>query len=268
MTTLRAILLAVLTLWAPGALAQLAPEGNAHPESRLVNATDETALLIPFALPTNQPTGTPDQKRAFAEALDLDPLRDLAVGHNGRVKILDTLARESVRMITGRKDYIDIIPASAEGAESDTYKPDPLFTLLDMVIDPAYYADKPLIHVEYLPLRRALLEKAYPGDEAAQQRWNKRTRLAPDVVEAYTSAVFNEHADEIPFRRAVNSLDSQHSISNGFRKSLAFVFKTHLKSGGFTKGQILNFNLHALGVCPLRTACRIYYFCNCQIILV
>ncbi|MFI4898051.1 MAG: cytochrome c biogenesis protein CcsA [Phycisphaerales bacterium JB059] len=212
MTTLRAILLLVITLMAPRAGAQLAPEGNAHPESHMVNATDESALLIPFALPSNQPAGTPAQKRAFAEALDLAPLRDLSVGHNGRVKILDTLARESVRTITGRKDYIDIIPATEEGAEGDTYKPDPLFTLLDMVIDPAYYTDKPLIHVEYLPLRRALLEMAYPGDEYAQQIWNKRTRLSPDVIEAYASRVFNEHADEIPFRRAVNQLDSQHKL--------------------------------------------------------
>ena len=101
MKPLRILTLIALALLAPLARAQ-APEGNAHPESHLVSATDETALLIPFALPTNEPTGTPEQKREFARALDLDPLRGLAVGHNGRVKILDTLARETVRAITGR----------------------------------------------------------------------------------------------------------------------------------------------------------------------
>ena len=119
-TTVFCITLAILNSLAT---AQGGPEGNAHPESKLVNATDESALFIPFALPTNEPTGTPAQKRDFARALDLDPLRALAVGHNGRVKILDTLARESISSITGRKDYIDIIPSQTEGEPSFSHSP-------------------------------------------------------------------------------------------------------------------------------------------------
>ena len=134
------------------------------------------------------------------------------MGHNGRVKILDTLARETVRAITGRKDYIDIIPSQAEGQKSETYKPDPLFTLLDTIIDPAYYADKPLLHVEYLPLRRALLEEAFPGDERAQQIWNKRTRLSPQIIDANADAVFQRHADEPAFRRAMGKLDQSQQL--------------------------------------------------------
>jgi len=213
MNALRTItLFLTLTLAGAGALAQGGPDGNAHPESKLVNATDENALFIPFALPTNEPTGTPAQKRNFERALDLDPIRALAVGHNGRVKILDTLARESIRTITGRKDYIDIIPSQTEGEDAETYKPDPLFTLLDIIIDPSYYADKPLLHIEYLPLRRALLELAYPGDEYAQQVWNKRTRLSPAVVEEHTNTAFNQHSGEVPFRRAVNQLDATFKL--------------------------------------------------------
>ncbi len=211
MNPIRVLTLVTLALCASLASAQTAPQGNAHPESHLVSATDESALFIPFALPSNTPAGTPAQKKDFAEALDLDPLRNLAVGHNGRVKILDTLARESVRTITGRKDYIDIIPAS-EGKDADTYKPDPLFTLLDTIIDPAYYTDKPLLYIEYLPLRRSLLEYAFPDDKLAQQIWNKRTRLSPEIIEAHARTVFAEHGGEPPFRRGFNQLDRKQQL--------------------------------------------------------
>lgn len=211
MRVARIITLFALALLTPLARAQ-APEGNAHPESNLVSATDETALLIPFALPSNEPSGTPEQKREFAQALNLDPIRSLALGHNGRVKILDTLARESVKAITGRKDYIDIIPAATEGAKSDTYKPDPLFTLLDTIIDPAYYRDKPLLHIEYLPLRRSLLEHAFPEDAYAQQVWNKRTRVSPEIVDDHVDAVFHQHGGEPAFRRALGMLDQQQQL--------------------------------------------------------
>lgn len=186
--------------------------GNTHPESHLLEGQDANALLNPFGLPSNAPAGDAVAKREFAKKLDLAPLRDLAVQHDGRVKILDTLARETVRAITGRKDFIDILPPKAGDDAAQTWKPDPVFTLLDMVIDPAYYADKPLIHVQYLPLRQALLEHAFPGDEQTQQLWNTRTRLSPSIIDANATPVFNQYGDSGPFRDALNRVESMRRL--------------------------------------------------------
>ena len=82
------------------ALAQLEPAGNQHPRAQQVDvdAHDHSA---PFGLPVLLGQ-TPEQKAAFAAAINLSPLRATAVFHDGRVKILDTLAREVTRTITGR----------------------------------------------------------------------------------------------------------------------------------------------------------------------
>ncbi len=186
--------------------------GNTHPEHDLVRAQDPNALLNPFGLPENEPAAGVEAKRDFAQALDIRPLRDLAVQHDGRVKILDTLARETVRTITGRKDFIDILPLAPGADEPDTWKPDPLFTLMDMVIDPAYYADKPLIHVEYLPLRDAMLASAFPDDEPTQKLWSKRTRLSPDIIDANATPVFNQYGGSAPMRDALNRTENMRRL--------------------------------------------------------
>ncbi len=208
--TPRTILMLVLAAFPAAALAQMAPDGNARPEQPVVNAPNTNAL--PLSEHEGEPTATPAQKRDFARAVNLDPLRDLAVGHNGRVMILDTLARESVRTITGRKDFIDIISGEQDPSETKTFKPDPLFTLFDFIFDPAYYTDKPLIYIEYLPLRRALLEIAFPGDEYAQAVWNKRTRVSPSIIDDNVEEVFREYSDEPAFRRAFAQLDDKHEL--------------------------------------------------------
>src|SRR5690606_15677656 len=76
--------------------AQPAPAGNAHPDTHMVS--EPGPIENPFGMPNLDPDAraTPEAKHAFARAVDLEPLRDLAVFHNGRVKILDTLGREVV----------------------------------------------------------------------------------------------------------------------------------------------------------------------------
>jgi cytochrome c-type biogenesis protein CcsB len=150
------------------ARAQTAPAGNAHPQPQEV--TDVELLSNPFgAVGPSAFKGT-QEKAAFARAVDLSPLRDLAVFHSGRVKILDTLARETVRELMGRFDYQDIDVDPSDPHRSVRTKYDPLFTFMDLIIDPGYYVDRPLIHVEFLPLREAFLKRMYPdfeGDLAA-----------------------------------------------------------------------------------------------------
>lgn len=176
---------------ASSAGAQTPPAGNAHPEVSAVGEEDGS-LAEPFGPFTLDWTGKPTearrammaQKVAFAQSVDIEPLRSVVVFHGGRVKILDTLARETVRAIAGRRTYLDYVHREVPGepADIETHAYDPLFTLLDLIIDPGYYLDKPLVHVGYLPLRRVFVERAFPGDDEQQGRWMKLTRLSPTMV--------------------------------------------------------------------------------------
>lgn len=187
--------------------AQTAPAGNAHPDAKFVS---DLSGVNPFGeiVPTKL---TSRAKKDFADKLDLAPLRDLAVFHDGRLKILDTLARETIKDIAGRKDFVDWIAAGeseATGASKSDHaqlkkvKFDPLFTFLDLMIDPLFYGDKALVHVEYLPLREAMLEKAYP-DKDEYTWWLKLGRIKPDLI-ARTGA----------------ELTRQHQFDDGFRGGL------------------------------------------------
>ncbi len=161
-SSLYFIWLAVI-LSAQSALAQTAPAGNAHPTPVEISEVDATN---PFGEPLPESPFSVAQKREFSRAVDLAPLRDLAVQNSGRTKILDTLAHESVSHICGRKNFLDyerVGDKSANGEEKiKKVAYEPLFTMLDMAIDPAYYADKALLHVEYLPLRELFLVHIFP----------------------------------------------------------------------------------------------------------
>lgn len=192
-------LAAVLAL-AFGAVAQTAPEGNAHPQMDAIAATAQA--VNPFGEPQPTSVGT-DDKRSFAAQVDLEPLRDLAVLNKGRVKILDTLARETVRDMLGRRDFVDFKVDAAGKADKKHY--DPLFTFIDLIIDPAYYLDKPLIHVEYLPLRRLFLEAVYPS-ESEREWWLRLGRLKPiDLANAWDGVIRSLPPDQ-PSQRALNSV--------------------------------------------------------------
>lgn len=196
--------LALLSLPLARAAAQSAPEGNAHPESHAVSK-EGASLPSPFGeVPVPSPFDTA-RKLDFASRVDLSPLEGLAVLHNGRVKVLDTLARETVSAVVGRKNYFDTVYAAdgdASKAKPSNESYDPLFTWLDLVIDPAYYLDRPLIHINYLPLRRAFLEAAFVGDESKQERWMKLTRITPVMAQQFGPALEEQHAFEEPYRDA------------------------------------------------------------------
>jgi len=213
----QTVVCAVLCACAPLVVrAQVAPAGNAHPSGALV---DEGAFPNPFAGEPgeHQSVATPAEKSAFASQVKLGPLRDLAVYHNGRVKILDTLARESIRFVAGRKDYIDYIEADdADGAGGGVgtiarRHYDPLFTFLDTLIDPHYYDDKPIVHVEFLPLRRAIVE-AIVASPAAQKRWLQRTRLSPVMIAEAFPAIAQEQAADAAFGAALQRVQSQMTL--------------------------------------------------------
>jgi cytochrome c-type biogenesis protein CcsB len=218
------VLVGVLAvLGVPAARAQNAPAGNAHPATQAITQSG-VMLASPFGAPGADPAQDTGAKRRLAAAVDLGPLRKLAVFHDGRVKILDTLARETVSRVAGRKNYLDYLPAEEGPGRGKMKKAgyDPLFTFLDLVIDPAYYADKPLVHVEYLPLRQKMLEMAYPAmpgetperaaaREAEVKKWLTITRLPPDLIERVAPALdaeINTMAADAqgPMRKAENTV--------------------------------------------------------------
>jgi len=194
------------------ASAQTAPDGNAHPVTQNV-AAGGAAQANPFG-PHSTDTSkvlTAAEKSAFAATLELEPLRSLSVFHNGRAKVLETLAGETVRKLAGRRDYVDYIKTPRDGGGENVrdIKYDPMFTLLDMTIDPAYYLDKALISVEYLPLREAILEAQYPGDEnaALRERWKKVGRVTPFMIDRQLGPVVEAHQGSEPYIRAGARVD-------------------------------------------------------------
>ncbi|MBI1190665.1 MAG: hypothetical protein GC200_08320 [Tepidisphaera sp.] len=203
--------------------AQTAPDGNAHPATQELSEAGKTQPN-PFGEVTQGGVPSVKDKVAFAKAVDLSPLRDLAVFHNGRVKIWDTLARETTQAITGRRKYVDYIHESGkDGSDSVTsYSYDPLFTLLDLTIDPGYYLDKPLIGVPYVPLREEMLDKVFPGTKEGdpmrdasgketprgeRERWMRLSRLTPLMIERTLPELAMAHPEQDSWRRGVAQVD-------------------------------------------------------------
>ncbi|MEM1331081.1 MAG: cytochrome c biogenesis protein CcsA [Planctomycetota bacterium] len=207
--TIRSIallpLMAVLLLIASQARGQYAPAGNAHPETQAVSDAHggEGALPNPFGQPGSfSARPSLEDKHAFAQSIDLTPLAELAVLHNGRVKIMGTLAQETIDAIVGRHRYFEFSPPAEEGAKPEKRTFAPMFTLLDLVIDPAYYLDRPLVHVNYLPLRREVLARAFPEDELQQKRYMRLGRITPLMAQEFGPDIEREHEFEPAWREA------------------------------------------------------------------
>lgn len=221
------LLLACLLLLglAPALLAQSAPAGNSHPQTRMLA---ETGLPNPFGEPPLKATLDLQGKLRFAAEVDLRPLRDLAVYHNGRVKVLDSLARETIGEILGRKDYQDLIPEQRNG-ETLFRKVgyDPLFTFLDMIIDPSYYADRPLVGVNFLPLRKQFLELEFPGktanDEDIRETWKRLVRLTPLMVSRHIRTISDSNRLDGAYAKGLNDLHESVNLYLGAPGTLLLV---------------------------------------------
>ncbi|MCC6321697.1 MAG: cytochrome c biogenesis protein CcsA [Phycisphaerales bacterium] len=209
----------LLVCVADRALGQTAPAGNEHPRADTIA---EVKGPNPFAVDGGEvKTMDANAKAEFAAGLRLDPLRDLAVFHDGRVKILDTLARETVSTITGKKKYFDYV--LVEGKQTALRKRfDPMFTLMDMMVDPGYYRTRPLIGVDYLPLREAFLEKLFT-DKGEIEWWKRDGRLKPADVERTWEAVVNENALKPGFGRALEKVEFEVRLAGNAWRSLLMV---------------------------------------------
>jgi ABC-type transport system involved in cytochrome c biogenesis permease subunit len=96
-----------------------------------------------------------------------DELGHVAVMHAGRVKPLDTVAREEVKQIFGRETITLRDPREemakileADAAAKSTWKVEkwgPVGAFLGWTLRPEFWDDQPFILVDYLPLRRAVM---------------------------------------------------------------------------------------------------------------
>lgn len=213
-----ALLLAIALGTSTPALAQYsAPAGNAHPETQSISEEGKS-LTNPFGHPHGDAHSAPTDvklKADFAAKLNLDPLRALAVFHNGRTKVLDTLARETVSTITGRDRYLDFLPATTakDGTEEHPrVRFDPMFTLMDLMIDPGFYLGRPLIGIGYLPLREKILEAEFPREDATISRWKRLGRVTPLMLQAHLGSVMDKHQFEDPYRAAAGRVENAFNL--------------------------------------------------------
>lgn len=214
---IRALVLLISASFALAAHAQQAPAGNAHPDAQLV-AEQEGAIVNPFGAPGGHSTLSPDDKHAFAQLVDLSPLNSAAVFHNGRVKTMGTLAEETVSQLTGKRRYDEPGKPAANG-NSLKLKYNPMFTLIDLAIDPVYYIDKPLLAVDFLPARRAFIEIAFPDDESARERWTKLGRVSPAMAVQLGGQVYQTFESDPAYRESIGRIDRrvglyQNNVNN------------------------------------------------------
>jgi cytochrome c-type biogenesis protein CcsB len=236
LSTISLSLLATLLVCLSAFAQPPAPAGNAHPQTQAVSEENKD-LASPFGKVAAPAPGEqwqftdPIKKYEFAKQLDLEPLRGLAVFHNGRVKVMETLAKETIERISGRKKFQ--LPESFKTAEQvhlDEGQPtgktsgaqaqttpklafDPLFTLMDLTIDPIFYLDKPLIGVTYLPLRREILENQFPLRDNSQnadkqEAWLRLGRVAPFMVDRWSSVIRQTHMGEQQYLDALNRTEN------------------------------------------------------------
>jgi ABC-type transport system involved in cytochrome c biogenesis permease subunit len=93
-------------------------------------------------------------------------LARLPVMHAGRIKPIDTLAREEIKQIFGAETVK--LRKTDEAGETETAATwGPVATLYDWAVRPKYWDDQPIILVDYLPLKRLILSETLQGDLTA-----------------------------------------------------------------------------------------------------
>jgi ABC-type transport system involved in cytochrome c biogenesis permease subunit len=87
-------------------------------------------------------------------------LAKIPVEHAGRVKPLDTLAREEIKQIYGQEIFRSEGISLLNENEQFYQRWEPVAALLDWSARPEFWNKQPFIKVEYLPLKRALLHES------------------------------------------------------------------------------------------------------------
>ncbi len=131
---------------------------------------DIGALLLAGMLAASIPARGAEEVKSLGTGPSYELLGKVAVMHEGRVKPLDTVAREEVKQVYSRetikladpREEIARIVDPEAAARKDAPKPvlekwGPVGAFLGWTVDPANWDDKPFILVDYLPLRRLIM---------------------------------------------------------------------------------------------------------------
>jgi ABC-type transport system involved in cytochrome c biogenesis permease subunit len=148
-----------------------------------------------------------------------DQVGKLAVMHVGRVKPLDTLAREEVKHVYGRES-IKLHDAADRVVETWG----PVGAFLDWMVRPEYWDDQPFVLVDYLPLRQAILadstrsrlkdiaarESISAENQTALLSLAERTELTSATITAYLNGRNLAEADRKPIAELASRLGEEH----------------------------------------------------------
>jgi ABC-type transport system involved in cytochrome c biogenesis permease subunit len=95
-----------------------------------------------------------------------EDLARLPVMHTGRIKPIDTLAREEIKQIFGR-ETVKVLAINEDGAVETAATWGPVATLYDWSVRRKFWDDQPIILVDYLPLKRLILAETLQGELTA-----------------------------------------------------------------------------------------------------
>jgi ABC-type transport system involved in cytochrome c biogenesis permease subunit len=107
-----------------------------------------------------------DKPPALGVGPAYESLGRLPVMHTGRVKPIDTLAREEVKQIFGR-ETVKLLEPNEKGENEVVATWGPVATLYDWSVRPKFWDEKPIILVDYLPLKRLLLAETIQAELSA-----------------------------------------------------------------------------------------------------
>src|SRR5688572_12769225 len=104
-------------------------------------------LCVLLSVAATQPA-----QAAPSPAADVSPLKALPVLDNGRVKPFDTVAREVVRIVTGREAF-GVVEGEGAG-QKIAAKSAPSALVLDWALRPGEWEGRPVLEVPLIELRR------------------------------------------------------------------------------------------------------------------
>ncbi|RMG44597.1 MAG: hypothetical protein D6718_09735 [Acidobacteria bacterium] len=110
----------------------------------LLLAASLAAAGISPLLAAGEPAIELSVSKSFAAALDLDPIRLAAVQDGGRLKTVDSLAREKLKYVNSSRAM---------------RKLDPVLVFLDLMLVPEHYAGTNIVYIRKKPFRQQLVQK-------------------------------------------------------------------------------------------------------------
>jgi len=177
---------------------------------RTVRLTLSLALAAAAAAAPSGARGIEPEPKALGKGPAYETLGRLAMLHEGRIKPLDTLAREEVKQIFGR-ETIKLLSASEGNRVVETWAP--VAALFDWSVRPEFWDDQPFLLVEYVPLKRLILA------DAIEARL-KGAAMKPGAAPADTAALRRLAADPDLSAGKLTAFLAKSQISADSRKDL------------------------------------------------